>query len=255
MPVLLAGGCRVKGLKEGEALTDGSVKIWRHVDRAAGAKAISLRVLEFTRGTSPGLRNLSCDDVLYVLEGEGTVFLDGWPHPIAPGTGIYVRPGVCLAVQNAGPAALLLLSSRCPDPGPSVDFEEPATSPPVGAKALSPLPIVRLGEQKIQFTDDGRSFRVLVDERVGSTQVTQFVGAIPPSRAPDHFHEYEEVACILEGKGHLWTGQRSAPVQTGSCIFLPRRQPHCLENNGTDELRLVGMLYPASSPAVRYCAD
>ena len=107
---------------------------------------------------------------------------------------------------------------------------------------------VRLDDQPIQKTGD-RWYRELIQ---GET--TQFAGSIPPGRAPDHFHLYEEVICILAGTGVLWTGAKSAPVERGSCIFLPRRQPHCLENVGCDELRLLGVFYPAGSPAVRYPA-
>ena len=83
-------------------------------------------------------------------------------------------------------------------------------------------------------------------------EVTQFVGGIPPGRAPDHFHLYEEVICILEGTGVMHAGETSTPIAAGSCIFLPRRQRHCVENTGTAELRLLGVFYPAGSPAVRY---
>src|SRR5678816_1716015 len=81
---LLEGGCRVSGWKEGEPLKHGSLRLWRH---AMGAEAISLRVLEFGAGLSPGLRNRGCDEVLYVVEGTGTVFLDGSPRRVSPETG------------------------------------------------------------------------------------------------------------------------------------------------------------------------
>jgi mannose-6-phosphate isomerase-like protein (cupin superfamily) len=93
---------------------------------------------------------------------------------------------------------------------------------------------------------------VLVDEEVGSTQVTQFVGSIPPGRAPDHFHNYEEVLVILSGVGRMWTGETHTPIAAGTCIYLPKGQVHCLENIGDDELRLLGVFYPAGSPSVRY---
>jgi mannose-6-phosphate isomerase-like protein (cupin superfamily) len=92
-----------------------------------------------------------------------------------------------------------------------------------------------------------RWYRVLID-----SEVTQFVGSIPPGRAPDHFHEYEEVLFILRGEGRMWTEARSTPIEYGSCVYLPRRQVHCVENTGTGELRLLGVFYPAGSPAVRY---
>src|SRR5438067_3183742 len=85
-------------------------------------------------------------------------------------------------------------------------------------------------------------------------EVTQFIGGIPPGRAPDHFHLYEEVICILDGAGVMHAGATSTPIAAGSCIFLPRKQRHCVENTGPGELRLLGVFYPAGSPAVRYPA-
>lgn len=107
---------------------------------------------------------------------------------------------------------------------------------------------IRLDDQPIQKSGD-RWYRELIQGRT-----TQFVGSIPPGRAPDHFHLYEEVICILEGTGVMWAGKSSAPIAAGSCIFLPRKQRHCVENIGTGELRLLGVFYPAGSPSVRYPA-
>jgi mannose-6-phosphate isomerase-like protein (cupin superfamily) len=106
--------------------------------------------------------------------------------------------------------------------------------------------VVKLADQRAMPTAD-RWYRVLID-----SEVTQFVGSIPPGRAPDHFHEYEEVLFILRGQGRMWAGDTSTPIGYGSCVYLPRRQVHCVENTGTGELRLLGVFYPAGSPAVRY---
>jgi mannose-6-phosphate isomerase-like protein (cupin superfamily) len=101
--------------------------------------------------------------------------------------------------------------------------------------------------------DDGRK---LTGDRwyveLIEAEVTQFIGGIPPGRAPDHFHLYEEVICILDGEGIMHAGASSTPIAAGSCIFLPRKQRHCVENTGGGELRLLGVFYPAGSPAVRY---
>src|SRR5207237_8481117 len=86
-----------------------------------------------------------------------------------------------------------------------------------------------------------RWYHVLVDDEVGRTHVTQFVGSIPPGRAPDHFHNYEEVLFILKGKGRMWAGDTNTPIGPGSCIYLPKGQVHCVENTGTGELRLLGI--------------
>jgi len=113
--------------------------------------------------------------------------------------------------------------------------------------------VVPVADRASEVTGD-RWYRVLLDGAIGCEQVTQFVGAIPPGRAPDHFHEYEEVLCVLQGTGRMWAGGTHTPVGPGSCVFLPRRQVHCMENTGTGELRLLGMFYPAGSPAVSYDA-
>jgi len=250
MARMLAGGCRVWGLKEGRPRRLGRLKIWDRAGRRSGAKAISLRVMELEPGLSPGIQTSEADDVLYVLEGRATVYLDGWPHVAGPDTGIYVRPGVCLTIDNPGPGPMILIGSRCPDPGPALKAAAPRTAPIPGGRPASPSPFVRVADRPSETTGD-RSYRVLVDRSVGCEAVTQFVGTIPPGRSPDHFHHYEEVLCILEGQGRMWAGRRHAAIGPGSCIFLPRRQLHCVENTGNGPLRLLGVFYPAGSPAAR----
>ena len=118
--------------------------------------------------------------------------------------------------------------------------------PPLGGKAKE---VVTLEKRPLQRTGD-RFYTELI-----TAEVTQFVGVIPPGRAPDHFHLYEEVICILEGSGFLWAGSSNTPIAAGSCIYLPIRQPHCVENAGPGDLRLLGVFYPAGSPAVRYAVS
>jgi len=267
MAVALEGGCRVSRWDEGEPLQSGPLRIFPQIGRAVGAEAISLRILELAPGTSPAIRNAECEEVLYVLEGEGSILLDGFANRVGPDTGFYVAPGGTFSMENPGPDRLLLVSSRCPEPeevlrvAPGLRDENPVRSFVHGLGAAprlrfatlgaSGVPVVRLSERKSESTAD-RWYRVLIDDAVGSAQVTQFVGGIPPGRAPDHFHLYEEVLFILAGAGRMWAGQSSTPIGPGACIYLPRRQVHCVENTGPGELRLLGVFYPAGSPAVRY---
>jgi mannose-6-phosphate isomerase-like protein (cupin superfamily) len=231
-------------MHEGKPRVSGSLKIWNQVGKTSGAKAISLRLLEFGPGTSPVLLNHASDEVFYVLEGACMVVIDTRAYEVGAETGIYLRPGQTLKVQNAGPDVVRFVSSQCPEETDDV-VDQPA-------KAGGDLPpIVKLSDRRALPTAD-RWYRVLVDDEIGSEQVTQFVGSIPPGRAPDHFHEYEEVLFILRGEGRMWAGETNTPIGPGSCIYLPRRQVHCVENTGSGELRLLGVFYPAGSPAVRY---
>lgn len=245
MAVVLEGGCRVSMMHEGVPRVSGSLKIWNQVGRANGADAISLRILEFGPGSSSELRNRESDEVLYLLEDLAdetadtgcTVFIDGSGYEIGPRTGVYLQPGQTLRVENAGPRAVTFVSSLCPGSN--------------AAAATDVAPIAKLSDRRALPTAD-RWYRVLVDDEIGSEQVTQFVGSIPPGRAPDHFHEYEEVLFILRGEGRMWAGKTNTPIRPGSCVYLPRKQMHCVENTGKSELRLLGVFYPAGSPAVRY---
>ena len=236
MAVVLEGGCRVSTMHEGESRVSGSLRIWDQIGKASGAKAISLRVLEFGPGTSPALSNHDSDEVLYVLDGYCRVVIGEDEYELGPETGVYLRPGQTLRVENQGADVVRFISSQSP-------------AEPVKSSELPP--IVKLSDRRALPTAD-RWYRVLVDDEIGSEQVTQFVGSIPPGRAPDHFHEYEEVLFILRGEGRMWAGETNTPIGPGSCIYLPRRQVHCVENTGPGELRLLGVFYPAGSPAVRY---
>jgi mannose-6-phosphate isomerase-like protein (cupin superfamily) len=250
MAVVLEGGCRVSTMHEGEPRVSGSLRVWHQIGKSSGADAISLRVLEFGPGPSPPLRNREADEVLYLLEdlnndSSCTVMIDGSAYEVGAQTGVYLRPGQTLQVNNPGPNAVQFVSSQCPEE----TFDE--TSPSSSTQPSQLPPIVRLADRRALPTAD-RWYRVLVDDEIGSEQVTQFVGSIPTGRAPDHFHEYEEVLFILRGEGKMWAGETNTPIGPGSCIYLPRRQLHCVENTGTGELRLLGVFYPAGSPAVRY---
>jgi mannose-6-phosphate isomerase-like protein (cupin superfamily) len=274
MAIILEGGCRVSDMHDGEPLADGNLRIWNQVGRTTGAQAISLRIIEFSPGLSPVILNSDCDEILYVLnsvrgmervhpvrlsehsertrEGEelGRILINGHPYSLSADTGIYVRPNQTFAIDNPVPDSITLISSRCPDPDSAPEFVTASTfGSPAQAPKISPL--VRLCDRPPQPSAD-RWYRVLVDDEIGSTNATQFVGSIPPGRAPDHFHQYEEVLFILKGEGRMWAGETNTPIATGSCIYLPKGQVHCVENTGTGELRLLGVFYPAGSPSGRY---
>jgi mannose-6-phosphate isomerase-like protein (cupin superfamily) len=246
MAVVLEGGCRVTTMHEGVPHVSGSLKIWKQIGKASGAKAISLRVLEFGPGTSPMLRNQVCDEVFYLLDGNCTISIGDDEYEIGPETGVYLRPGQTLRVKNSGADVVRFISSQCPEETDDVESLDQTS------KSFNQLrPFVKLSDRRALPTAD-RWYRVLVDDEIGSEQVTQFVGSIPPGRAPDHFHEYEEVLFILRGEGRMWAGETNTLIGPGSCIYLPRGQVHCVENTGSGELRLLGVFYPAGSPAVRY---
>ena len=109
------------------------------------------------------------------------------------------------------------------------------------------LHVTTLEESPVERTGD-REFRVLLS---AGLSITQFAGLIPPGRAPEHHHTYDEVVHVLAGQGvvHLSGGQTE--IGPGTSIYLPPYQPHCLENTGSEPLRVLGVFYPAGSPAAK----
>ena len=202
----LDGGVQVTGLKDGEPVREGDLRIWNHFQ---GDK-VSLRVLELESAGRAELYNADQEEVLYQFGDDIAIHLPARHELVLDGK-------------------MTLISVRTP-----------ATS------SGSHTTVVTLDERPLQRTGD-RSYVELIQ-----SEVTQFVGVIPPGRAPDHYHLYEEVLCILDGEGAMWAGTSSAPITTGSCIYLPRGQMHCVENKSSRDLRLLGVFYPAGSPAVRY---
>jgi mannose-6-phosphate isomerase-like protein (cupin superfamily) len=247
MVAKLDGGCLVAGLTEGEPAVDGALRIWKHFGREAGAKAISLRVLELPAAEKATLRNEVADEVLYVIAGSGTA----GGSAISVDSGIYLPPSASLDIV-AG-QTLIIVSSQCPDVDGVKVAAGPAAEQPAGRRRNDGTLVVAMRDRPVERTGD-RWYREVINADDGSTQVTQFVGGIPPGRSPDHYHLYEEVIVILEGTGVMWAGTSNTPIATGSCIFLPHGQVHCVENRGEGEMQLLGVFYPAGSPAVRYSA-
>ena len=97
-----------------------------------------------------------------------------------------------------------------------------------------------------------RYFQILVDKRIGSKVITQFIGHIPPSKAAPHRHLYEEAIIVLSGEGCMWTEDRRVNVRAGDVIFLPRKQLHSLEATSAEGIDVVGVICPGDNPSINY---
>ena len=84
-------------------------------------------------------------------------------------------------------------------------------APAAATHAVVDLDAVEQGEATA-----GRAFLLGATPEVGCESVTQFIGLVPPGRAPDHFHRYDEVIYVLEGEGVLEIGGEQAPIRPGN---------------------------------------
>jgi len=117
-------------------------------------------------------------------------------------------------------------------------------------QAPSVARVSRLRDCEVERTGD-RRFRVVLGPGRGCEAATQFVGEIPPGRAPEHSHPYDEMVLVLEGEGvaHVRGGDGDRALAPGTRLHLPPGRPHCLENTGTGTLVVLGVFHPGGSPA------
>ena len=248
----LSGGVAV--IERGEPTESEGTRRYRvPISRAMGAREISQFVSAYSEGVSSARRNPVGEEVLYVLNGSGMCFIDGYSYALAPGTAVYVPPGSVYQIENLddrgrGVSDIEIVSVCCPEDDDAESGIDPLVRPPQDTK-----PFRTIRESDVEPTAAGdRSFKLLVNQEIGASRVTQFVGVIPPGRAPMHHHTYEEAIYIIEGEGRVHTEEGDASFKPGYSIYLPRLVRHCLENTGSKNVRLLGVFHPSGSPAISY---
>jgi mannose-6-phosphate isomerase-like protein (cupin superfamily) len=245
--IALDGGCYVIPPDAGSFACRGTWHEAWAVNPELGGEALSMLRVRVTRGRSPIRSFPGSETAVFVTAGHGAVLIGDHRFSIGPHDGIYVAPHEGFAFDNDEDEPLELVMTICPQ---CAEPTWPQAMPPT-FRAAHPERVVSSRKQSRHATAD-RVYQLMVDERVGCATITQFLGMIPFSRAPEHFHHYEETIAVLSGRGVMWTGDTSTPVEAGSLIYLPRGQKHCLECTEPDGLLIAGMFYPSGSPATRY---
>jgi len=243
----LAGGCRVFSPEDGQIAVLGTCASRRVVSRETGAEHIAQTVSEYAAGISPAMVNPHAEEVLYAAAGEGVAHVNGFAYSLRPGCALFVPPGAIYQIESAGPDRLRLISSCCPaDSG-----RHPAEPAPAQSGEAPPL-LVHEEERKAIRAGKDRVFRYLVHTDLGCREITQFAGWIPPSKAPFHFHTYEEAIFILQGRGVVHVEEEGCEFAAGSSIYFPIGVRHCVENPGNSTIKLLGAFYPSGSPGAAY---
>lgn len=222
----------------------GPVSVRSLIAQSDGAQHLNLVSFTFTAKTH-WRRHDGGDTALYIFSGTGTVNIEGVAFSAAPETGVFVRQGEAFRLEPETP--MYVLAAISPDSSPahwlnatSGDFDKNFPDRRVG---IDPAAQEKMAD---------RFYQVLVGSEIGSEEMTQFIGEIPKSRAAFHRHLYEEAIVILSGEGFMWTRNRKAAVKPGDVIYLPPRQEHSLECTAPEGMRLMGVFYPAGSPAINY---
>jgi mannose-6-phosphate isomerase-like protein (cupin superfamily) len=199
---------------------------------ADGCRGLHQRRLSLAGGSALAGTAGGRGEAWYVIRGSGTLAAEGHGTALLePGTAVWMREGLGYEGRADSELEVLVVALQA----------EPAAERPG-------MLVVTLDACEPERTGD-REFRVLLSEGLA---FTQFAGLIPPGRAPEHHHTYDEVVHVLAGRGVVHLGGTTAEIGPGTSIYLPPYQPHCLENTGQDLLQVLGVFHPAGSPAAKH---
>lgn len=243
---LLNGTCYVFSSDLAAMQTRGSLRYCYMVSADMGSLYQTQLLLEVSAEPSPimslGLR----DVILFIGAGSGAVTISGRTMPVKATDGVYIRPSEAIQLAADPGQTLKVFVLACPLGEISWLDRMPTNFDSQFAERVVPV-------DPHQRTAMGpRYFQVLVDKRIGSNVITQFIGHIPPSKAAPHRHLYEEAIIVLSGEGYMWTEDKKARVRAGDVIFLPRKQLHSLEATSADGIDVVGVICPGDNPSINY---
>ena len=242
----LNGECYVFSPELAAMSERGSLRYCYMVSGDFGALYQTQLFLEVAGDASPVMTLGDRDVILFIGAGGGTVEISGRSFPVTATDGVYVRPSEAMRLTATAGRTMKVFVLACP-----LGKLEWLETMPLNFDASRGQRVVSVDAE--QRTAMGpRYYQVLVDKRIGSTVITQFIGHIPPSKAAPHRHLYEEAIIVVSGEGYMWTEDKKARVRAGDVIFLPRKQLHSLEATSAEGIDVVGVICPGDNPSINY---
>ncbi|WP_163510510.1 cupin domain-containing protein [Fodinicola acaciae] len=206
-----------------------------------GCRLLTESVFSFQAGTTASFDPGGHEELLFVVRGGGHLLVGRTRQEFGPQTGIHIAPGETCQLEIADPVEIVC-----------VRVMRPAGDVAVGERRrVSPLHARDIGHATA-----GRQYRILADPSTGFGSGTHFVGEVPAGEpAPVHYHLYDEVIYVLRGNGILHVDDEHNPLSPGTCVHLPARTLHQVENTGDTPIVEVAVFVPAGSPAAAYLPD
>ena len=243
---LLNGSCYVFSPDLAAMHTRGSLRYCYMVSPEMGSLYQTQLLLKVAGGPSPVMSLGSRDVIVFVGAGAGTVTISGRQFPVKATDGVYIRPSEAIQLAAHGSQMLKVFVLACH----RGEIEWLDDMPNNFDSQYEQRVVCVDAEQRTAMGP--RYFQMLVDKRLGSNLITQFIGHIPRSKAAPHRHLYEEAIIVLSGEGYMWTEDKKAHVTAGDVIFLPRKQLHSLEATSADGIDVVGVICPGDNPSINY---
>jgi mannose-6-phosphate isomerase-like protein (cupin superfamily)/CDGSH-type Zn-finger protein len=243
---LLNGRCYVFSPDLAPRLSHGALHFCYIVSADLGSLHQTQVFMEITGASSPVMTFGAREVILFVGQGNGAVTISDRRFRVKAMDGVYIRPSEAIQLTANAGQKLKVFVLACP--AGEIHWLEamPANFDSKYEQRVVPVD----AEQRTAM--GSRYFQILVDKRVGSRVITQFIGHIPRSKAAPHRHLYEETIIVLSGEGYMWTEDRKARVRAGDVIFLPRKQLHSLEATSAEGIDVVGVICPGDNPSINY---
>lgn len=225
-------------------ISRGEAKIFELVRDGEYAEALTASEIHLNGSAEMGIHE-NGDLLLFVREGNGRLTVAGEEFELSPDSAALIRDGEEWALSSTTP--FKIFSVHTPGVGPHArKIAKPAT----GFQRVVKQGITNKGK-----ATGNREFEVLFDESRGSTGATMFIGFIPTSGAPAHYHLYDEICHIVRGGGSFVVGESQVPIGPGSTFVVAPRMLHSVMNDREDDLWILGTFRPAGTPAAAYYPD
>ncbi len=172
-------------------------------------------------------------EVYYVLDGSGSLILDGAAHQISPGSVAFIPPGCAHRGEGSFTAAIAVLPPFDPEDEYAIEEVPPGREQ---------QPIIRhLSEVEPQRSPCGSSRRVLT--RDDGVAIGAHVVSI--NAAESHYHKRTtEIYHVLEGEGVLRVGEKSCDLEPGLTVYVPSGMPH----GGEGQFTALVIIVPPFDP-------
>jgi quercetin dioxygenase-like cupin family protein len=245
---MTAGIVRSKETLSPSQVSDG-VRRYEIVPSGPYAEALFAHHYSVESGKSFSLQEESFDLYFYVLEGEGSAKVNDLEVELMEGVALFTLPNE--VVEISASTQLEIVTIYLPAPGtPWADH----LARPIDLNKR--VRATRLGAASHQAATGSRQFEVLFDAKNGSRGATLFVGFIPSSGAPQHYHLYDEICVVARGHGSLVTSDGQEQVlEKGSAFHVAPRFLHALHNPNPEDLWILGLFRPEGSAAAAFYPD
>ena len=213
------------------------------------AENMSVYSYKLASGANAEITDELQDQYLYIQEGEVEVQIDGKSAKLKEAGAAFAKAGEKISITGTFDSAVVLNTKV---PSPKTPWAASIQKSGSGTREY----FTHIGAKSNEAATGSREFEVLFNSDNGSTGATMFVGFIPSSGAPSHYHLYDEACVIVSGKGALVTPNHGEQaLKKGSAFHVSNRYLHAIHNPNPEDLWILGIFRPEGTAAAAFYPD